>query len=77
MARGRTAGGRRPVESSALRSVGYDAANRVLEIEFVSGAVYSYAGVPDRVHEELMEAPSHGRCFGRVIRGRYPYRRIR
>ncbi|MDQ0309359.1 hypothetical protein J2S46_003915 [Kitasatospora herbaricolor] len=76
MAGTRTAGGRRPVDSSALRSVGYDAASRVLEIEFVSGAVYSYADVPRRVHEELMDAPSHGRCFGRTVRGRYPYRRI-
>ncbi|WP_371480602.1 KTSC domain-containing protein [Kitasatospora sp. NBC_00315] len=71
-----TGGRRRAVESSALRSVGYDGRARVLEIEFVSGAVYAYTGVPRRVHEELMGAPSHGRCFGRVVRGRYPYRRI-
>lgn len=63
------------MESSALRSVGYDAGTRVLEIEFVGGAVYEYTEVPRRVHEELMGAPSHGRCFGRVVRGRYPYQR--
>ncbi|MFC8451891.1 KTSC domain-containing protein [Kitasatospora sp. NPDC057223] len=70
-------GSRTAVESSALRSVGYDAAARLLEIEFVSGAVYAYADVPPAVHRELMEAPSHGRCFGQVVRGRYAYRLLR
>ncbi len=72
MVRNRTA-----VESSALRSVGYDAGARVLEIEFVGGAVYTYADVPASVHRELMDAPSHGRYFGRAVRGRFAYRRLR
>ncbi|MCG6494481.1 KTSC domain-containing protein [Kitasatospora sp. A2-31] len=67
---------RMPVDSSALRSVGYDAARRVLEVEFVGGGVYAYDSVPRRVHGELMAAESHGRYFVRRIRGRYPYRRL-
>ena len=34
------------VRSSALRSVGYDQEQRVLEIEFTNGAVYRYFDVP-------------------------------
>ncbi|MER6396928.1 MULTISPECIES: KTSC domain-containing protein [unclassified Kitasatospora] len=65
------------VDSSALRSVGYDAARRVLELEFTGGSVYRYDAVPGRVHRELMAAESHGRYFARRIRGRYAYRRVR
>ncbi|MFE7562128.1 KTSC domain-containing protein [Kitasatospora sp. NPDC057500] len=68
---------RTPVDSSALRSVGYDAARRVLELEFTAGGVYAYLAVPGRVHRELMAAGSHGRYFVREIRDRYDWRRLR
>ncbi|MFG3051332.1 KTSC domain-containing protein [Kitasatospora sp. NPDC048239] len=68
---------RRAVDSSALRSVGYDAVLLVLELEFTGGCVYVYEAVPGRVHEGLMAAESHGRYFVREIRGRYAYRRVR
>ncbi|KJY38188.1 MULTISPECIES: KTSC domain-containing protein [unclassified Streptomyces] len=67
---------RTPVDSSALRSVGYDAAQRVLELEFVRGGRYAYLAVPRRVHRELMAAESHGRYFLREIRDRYEVRRL-
>lgn len=65
------------VDSSALRSVGYDAAHLVLELEFTGGRVYVYAAVPGRVYRELLAAESLGRYFAREIRGRYAYRRVR
>ncbi|MFJ9772659.1 KTSC domain-containing protein [Kitasatospora sp. NPDC101157] len=64
---------RTAVDSSVLRSVGYDPRARVLELEFTGGPVYRYAGVPARVHRELLAAESHGRYFVRSIRGRYAY----
>ncbi|MFD7905821.1 KTSC domain-containing protein [Kitasatospora sp. NPDC059722] len=67
---------RTAVESSVLRSVGYDRPARRLELEFLGGRVYEYAAVPARVHRELMAADSHGRFFVRRIRGRYAYRRL-
>ncbi|MFC5665924.1 KTSC domain-containing protein [Kitasatospora misakiensis] len=68
---------RTPVDSSALRSVGYDAAHRMLELEFTCGGLYAYRSVPGRVHRELVAADSLGRYFAREIRDRYPYRRLR
>ncbi len=47
---------RTPVHSSALRSVGNDQEQRVLEIEFTSGAVYQYFDVPPEVYRGLMAA---------------------
>ncbi|MFD5468528.1 KTSC domain-containing protein [Kitasatospora sp. NPDC127059] len=61
------------VDSSVLRSVGYDPRARVLELEFTGGRTYRYADVPARVHRELLAAESHGRYFLRAVRGRYAY----
>lgn len=67
---------RQPVASEALRSVGYDARRRVLEIEFEGGAVYRYFAVAPAVHAALMAAPSHGAFFGEHVRDAYEFERI-
>lgn len=64
------------VESSALKSVGYDGSREVLVIKFTSGSVYEYDDVPRSVYEELMNAPSKGRFFNANIKGLYTCRRI-
>lgn len=64
---------RKPVDSATMRTVGYEAKGRILEIEFDSGVVYQYIGVPARVHQELMKAESKGRYFNNEIREVYPY----
>ena len=66
-----------PVVSSNLASIGYEGG--VLEIEFKSGSVYQYSGVPASVYEALMSAPSHGKYFSAHIRNNsiYPCHQIR
>lgn len=64
------------VESSTLRSVGYDRDSLVLEIEFVNGNVYRYSSVPERVHDTLMRAPSKGTYFSQHIRDVYRYEQL-
>jgi hypothetical protein len=54
-----------------MRSVGYDSAQQILEIEFTSGAVYQYFEVPAAVFEELMHAESKGQYFNQEIRDDY------
>lgn len=66
-----------PLESEALSSVGYDAARRVLEIEFTSGRVYQYFGVPAREVERLLHAASRGHYFSKRVRDRYPFGPVR
>lgn len=67
-----------PVQSSAMRSVGYCADRSVLEIEFQRGTVYRYAGVPENVYQSLMSAPSKGRYLNSVIKPTgYSYERVR
>lgn len=68
---------RQPVTSSNLRSVGYDEATSVLEIEFHSGGVYRYRNVPAHLHKSLMQAPSKGQFHHDFIKGRFIYVRVR
>ena len=66
------------VNSSNLASVGYDADNQILEIEFKHGGIYQYSNVPEPVYMGLMNASSHGQYFDRFIKkGGYSYRKIR
>ena len=57
--------------SSMIASAGYDAPTRVLEIEFLSGAVYHYSDVSVELYEALLNAPSHGRLFHTRIRNAF------
>ncbi len=62
---------RKPIDSSAIASIGYDPDREELEVEFTSGNVYRYFAVPEDVYEDLLRAPSKGRFFGSSIRGQY------
>ena len=61
------------VESTTLRALVYDGDSGVLQLEFCTGAIYHYCGVPPAVYEALLGASSKGSYFNRVIRGRFPY----
>ncbi|NEW79035.1 MAG: KTSC domain-containing protein [Gelidibacter sp.] len=67
---------RQSVESSNLASIGYDAENEILEVEFNHGGIYQYFDVPENVYEELMNAESHGKYFSANIRNDYEYQKI-
>ena len=64
------------VSSSTVMSIGYDRQTETLEIEFGSGRVYQYYGVPGRLHVKFMQAPSKGQFFNDYIRDQYPYSRV-
>ena len=68
---------RQAVHSSDIRSVGYDARSKLLEIEFHSGGIYEYFPVPSDTHESLMKADSKGKHFYSYIRDKYKHKRVR
>ena len=57
-----------PVQSSDIRSVGYDSKTETLEVEFVSKSIYQYFRVPEDVYEGLMNASSKGGYFAKAIK---------
>lgn len=68
---------RRPLKSTTLRGAGYDAVNRVLEIEFSSGDVYQYLSVPLVIYEGLMRAPSAGKYHAKAIKdGGFVFKKV-
>lgn len=67
---------RQYVESSNLRSVGYDAEHEILEIEFKSGSVYQYYNVPAAVYAGLLSASSKGQYHSQSIKDKYRYRQV-
>ena len=64
------------VESSNLKSAGYDPESQVLEVEFSSGSVYQYTDVPASVYRELLDADSKGSYFNAHIRVAYSFTRV-
>lgn len=67
---------RRPVSSSLIRSVGYDLASSILEVELNGGSVYEYFDVPYSVFLELLEADSKGSFFNEWVRDLYAYEEV-
>jgi hypothetical protein len=59
------------VTSSAIQSIGYDPDSQTLEIEFKTGRVYQYLGVPQDEHDAMMNCESQGKYFNANIKGRY------
>ena len=67
---------RQPVKSRILRSLGYDESTKILEIEFQTGLVYQYAGVPLKVYRELLRSEEIGKYFTDKVRNRFRTKQI-
>ena len=66
------------VQSSNLVSIGYDPGNKILEVEFHTGAVYQYFDVPEYIYSDLLAAVSVGRYFEVYVkRAGFRYRKIK
>ena len=65
-----------PVQSTNIRSVGYDPETRTMQVQFSHGGLYSYSNVDPGVHQALVEAPSVGAHFTLNIRNNYAGERI-
>jgi hypothetical protein len=66
-----------PVESSTFLAAAYAERRALLYLLFRSGEVYRYFEVPRWQYQEFLAADSKGRYFGRNIRGRFRYERMR
>ena len=65
------------VDSSNLSKIGYDSEQELLVVEFVKGGRYEYKGVPAKIFETIMNAPSKGSAFHRYIKSRgYKYKKV-
>lgn len=64
---------RKEVQSSNIKSVGYNADSKKLEVEFTNGSIYQYFSVPDEVYEEFSKSASMGAYHSSEIAKKYKY----
>jgi hypothetical protein len=68
---------RQPVKSSALQSIGYDAENHILELEFRdNGGVWQYFNFKPAAYKKFMNAESLGNFFVTRIKGKYDEEKV-
>ena len=67
---------REPVASSNIRSIGYDEASSMLEVEFNSGFVYQYYNVPPITYEQMMQSESKTKFLTAYVKPIYPFSRV-
>jgi len=68
---------RKRVNATSIRSIGYEAAKQLLEIEFSSGSIVQYSGVSPEVHRRFMNSPSPGSFYQDQIDENFPSKRVR
>jgi hypothetical protein len=56
--------------------VGFDSDKAVLEIEFHTGSIYQYFGVPESEFQAPIGAKSKGAYFSMRIKNRYRFERV-
>lgn len=66
---------RKRVNSTRLRSVGYDERSQTLEVELSNGQVYQYSRVSTEVYRRFMAAPNPTSFFDDRIAEEYTVRR--
>lgn len=62
------------VVSSNIKSVGW--VNETLEVEFNSGSVYQYKGVPKTIYDNMMASESKGKFFNSIVKDKYAATRV-
>lgn len=64
------------VDSSSIRSIGYDEDTRELHIAFHDTGRYVYSNVPKHIYDGLMMAGSKGAYMHNTVKGRYEHKRV-
>jgi len=64
------------VESSSVRSIGYDTVTFELEVEFHNGRAYRYQQVPIAAYRLLLRAPSIGEFVNKQIKPRFEAKEV-
>jgi hypothetical protein len=67
---------RKRVNSSKIRSVGYDEKSQTLEVELANGQLWQYARVYPEVYRRFMAAPNPTSFFEDRIAEDYAGRRV-
>jgi hypothetical protein len=63
--------------SSVVAAIRYDATISTLRVIYVSGSVYDYKQVPEKVYKEMRTASSKGEFLNKRIKSNYEFEKIK
>jgi hypothetical protein len=63
--------------SSVVAAIRYDATISTLRVIYVSGSVYDYKQVPEKVYKEMRTASSKGEFLNKRIKPNYEFEKIK
>lgn len=75
----RTSTGLIPIQSDNVAAAGYDPATQTLTVQFLEGAVYQYAPVPQSLWDDFVAAQPHPWSavgYPRLVEAKVPYWRV-
>ena len=62
--------------SSVVSAIHYYPDKATLRVVFVSGMVYDYENVPEKVYKKMKAATSKGTFLNHQIKGNYDYKKV-
>jgi len=62
--------------SSVINYFNYDERTKSLKITFVTGMVYRYKKVPQKIFEMFKQAESKGKYFNMFIKDKYSFHKV-
>lgn len=62
--------------STVISNFFYDSQRRVLKIVFVTGLVYEYKNVPEKIYQDMKASGSKGIYFNRHIKGKFEFEKV-
>jgi KTSC domain-containing protein len=68
---------RKPIRRGGIRSAGYDASARLLEIEFDSGSILQYSGVGAEIARRFLTSAAPASYYKDNIEEEFPSRSLR
>ena len=63
--------------SSVVAAIRYDAPSSTLRVIYVSGSVYDYKNVPEKVYNEMKTSSSKGEFLNKEIKPKYEFEKIK
>ena len=63
--------------SSVVAAIRYDASKSTLRVVYVSGAVYDYKKVPEKIYNEMKTAFSKGEYLNKQIKPNYKFEKVK
>ena len=63
--------------SSVIANMSYNPLSSTLRVIFVSGMIYDYLKVPEKVYMAMKAATSKGSYLNRHIKGNYEFKKVK